>query len=439
VVCTLAASELDRRLHQRPPESLTAPVGDHVELRQVALERLRPDRWAEAKNRQSLRLASSEEHRDLAGGEELPDALGQGARAGRGLAELAVEVVEELSDRLGVGVLSAADGEVGAAPPRVMVVFAASGTNLIHLERDGDGFVAEKRLEGTGVQCVAVAPADAASVYAGCRGGGLWVSHDDGRRFERSRLPEEDVFSVAVSAADGAVYAGCEPSRLYVSRDRGESWKELGALLEIPSAPDWRFPPRPWTSHVRWIAPCPDDPELLLVGIELGGVMRTDDAGESFSDHRSGAVRDVHSLAWHPSEPGRAYEAGGGGAAWSVDWGQTWQAADEGRDRDYVWALAVDPEDPGRWFVSASPGPFQAHGAGSAEAFIYRFEGSAWRSLGGGLPQPLDSLPYALRIEDGLLYAGLGDGRLYESADGGDSWRGVPVAGASPERIVALA
>jgi photosystem II stability/assembly factor-like uncharacterized protein len=320
-----------------------------------------------------------------------------------------------------------------------VVVFAASGSDLLELSRNGDGFAAEKLLEDVGAQCVAVAPGDSATVYCGCRGRGLWVSRDGGREFERSPLPEEDVFSVAVSAADGAVYAGSEPSRLFRSRDRGKSWDELTALLEIPSAPTWSFPPRPWTSHVRWIAPSRYDAELLLVGIELGGVMRTENAGASFSDHRPGAVRDVHCLSWHPSEPGRAYEAGGGGAAWSSDWGQSWQPADEGRDRHYVWALAVDPDDPECWFVSASPGPFEAHGRSSAQAFIYRFESGAWRALGGGLPEPLDSLPYALRLEDGSLYAGLGDGRLYESADRGDSWRNVPVDGTRPDRIVALA
>jgi BNR/Asp-box repeat len=316
-------------------------------------------------------------------------------------------------------------------------VFAASGMDLFELAPDADGLVAEKVLEGVGAQCVAVAPGDPAVVYCGCHGGGLWVSRDGGG-FQRSPLPQEDVFSVAVSAADGAVYAGCEPSRLYRSRDGGESWQELSALLEIPSAPTWSFPPRPWTSHVRWIAPSPHEADLLLVGIELGGVMLSEDAGASFSDHRPGAVRDVHCVAWHPTEPGRGYEAGGGGAAWSSDSGRTWQRVDEGRDRHYVWALAVDPRDPERWFVSASPGPFEAHGRGSAQALIYRFEDGVWRPLAGGLPEPIDSLPYALRIEDGSLYAGLGDGRVYASADGGDSWRAMPVEGAPPERIVAL-
>ena len=148
------------------------------------------------------------------------------------------------------------------------------------------------------------------------------------------------------------------------------------ALQEIPSRPDWSFLPRPWTSHVRWIAPSPHDPEVVLVGIELGGLMRTGDGGASFSDHRPQAARDVHCLAWHPSAPERAYEAGGDGAAGSRDGGRSWDKADAGRDRRYAWALAVDAADPDRWFVSAAPGPFEAHGSRPSDSAIYRWEGS---------------------------------------------------------------
>jgi hypothetical protein len=48
-----------------------------------------------------------------------------------------------------------------------------------------------------------------------------------------------------------------EPSRLFRSGDGGASCEELVALQEIPSRSDWSFPPRPWTPHVRWIAPSP--------------------------------------------------------------------------------------------------------------------------------------------------------------------------------------
>jgi photosystem II stability/assembly factor-like uncharacterized protein len=316
-------------------------------------------------------------------------------------------------------------------------LFAATGDAVALLEGEDDVWTVSHALAGSGLQCLA---RDEERLFAGSHGQGVWRSADGGESWERLEFPQPDVFAVAVGPADGTVYAGCEPSMLFRSEDGGESWEELEALRAIPSAPTWSFPPRPWTSHVRWIAPNPHEAGLLLVGIELGGLMRSDDAGATWSDHRPGAQKDVHALAWHPTEPGRAYEAGGGGAAWSSDGGETWRAADAGRDRDYTWALAVDPEDPDCWYVSASPGPFHAHGRRPAEAYVYRWRGAGpWQALDGGLPQPLDVMPYALAARDGQVLAGLADGRLYASGDGGDTWRALSVEGDPLPRILAFA
>jgi hypothetical protein len=267
-------------------------------------------------------------------------------------------------------------------------------------------------LEGVGVQCVAAAGERA---LVGTRGQGAFLSTDDGATWERVELPESDIFSVAIGAADGALYAGSEPSRLFVARDG--AWEELEALQDIPSRREWSFPPRPWTHHVRWIAPDPHDAERLLVGIELGGLMYSDDGGATFSDHRPGAKRDVHELAWHPHVHDRAYEAAGDGAAWSRDGGRTWEAADAGRDLGYCWALAVDPADPDRWYVSAASGPGPAHRGETARGRLYRWDGS-WTPL----RLPGDSMPYALAARDGELLAGMADGRILLSADRGESW-----------------
>jgi hypothetical protein len=309
-------------------------------------------------------------------------------------------------------------------------LLAATGDGIVRIEPSGE---ARTLLDERGFQCVAV---NGDLVVAGSRGRGVRLSEDGGESWEDAALPQSDVFSVAIGPADGAVYAGCEPSMLF--RRTAGGWEELAALRELPSAPTWSFPPRPWTSHVRWIAPSPHDSSLLLVGIELGGLMRSEDAGVTWEDHRPGAQRDVHSLAWHPEERGRAYEAGGGGSAWSFDGGSTWQPADEGRDRHYTWALAVDPADPDRWYVSASPGPFEAHGNRPARAALYSWEGQGpWEELDLGLPRPLKAMPYALAATDSRLVAGLRDGRLFESGDGGDTWRPLDVEGLP--RVVAMA
>jgi len=285
---------------------------------------------------------------------------------------------------------------------------------LVRLEPGGGAWTATDALEGLGAQCVT---ARGEQVLVGTRGNGLFVSDDGGESWDRVDLPEADVLSVAISAADGALYAGSEPSRVFVARDGG-AWTELEALQDIPSRDRWSFPPRPWTHHVRWIAPDPHHAERLLVGVELGGVMYTEDGGASFRDHRPGAKLDAHSLTWHPQADGRAYQAAGDGAAWSRDGGRTWASAERGRDLRYCWALAVDPDDPDRWYVSAASGPGAAHSDARARGRLYRWDGDAWHPLG----LPPDTMPYALAATGASLIAGLTDGRILTSDDRGESW-----------------
>ena len=168
-------------------------------------------------------------------------------------------------------------------------VFVCSRDDVVtRLDCDDASTEAQPVLEGVPVRCVA---ADRDRVIIGTQGAGALLSNDGGRRSEHMELPERDVFSVAIGPADETLYAGTEPSRLFVLRD-GAGWTELEALQDIPSRERWSFPPRPWTHHVRWIAPDPHRRERLLVAIELGGVMLSEDGGESFSDHRPGAKRD---------------------------------------------------------------------------------------------------------------------------------------------------
>jgi hypothetical protein len=292
-------------------------------------------------------------------------------------------------------------------------IFVCDRERLWRLDRDGPSWNADSVLEGVSAQCVATA---GARVLVGTRGHGLFVSADGGAGWDRMELPEQDVFSVAISVADGALYAGTEPSRLFVARD-GDDWAELEALQDIPSRDRWSFPPRPWTHHVRWIAPDPARAERLLVGIELGGLMYSGDGGATFSDHRPGAKLDAHELAWHPRAEGRAYQAAGDGAAWSRDGGRTWEAADAGRELRYCWALAVDRSDAECWYVSAATGPGAAHRGERARGRLYRWEGS-WQALS----LPTDTMPYALAAFGDELLAGMADGRLLHSEDRGQNW-----------------
>jgi hypothetical protein len=309
-----------------------------------------------------------------------------------------------------------------------MELLAATEEGLWVVDPEGDR--ADRAL-GEPIRCVA---AGGDGVVLAGTGNGLGLSRDRGRSFESIELPEPDVFSVAVSPADGALYAGTEPSRVFRAAAPGEPWQELEALQGIPSRGDWSFPPRPWTHHVRWIAPSPHDAERLLVGIELGGVMLSADGGRTFSDHRPGAVADAHQLAWHPSAAGRAYEVGGGGAAWSADAGESWAQDSGGLEVSYCWTLAVSPSDPDRWWIAAAPGPMQAHRRGDAGAHLYRRDDGAWQRLAG----PLAEMPYALVATDSALFLATRTGRLRVSEDRGESWNELGLELGSLSALAAL-
>jgi photosystem II stability/assembly factor-like uncharacterized protein len=288
-----------------------------------------------------------------------------------------------------------------------------------------DGSV-ETGLEGRGARCLAVDPKDPDKLYVGTSDEGLFQSEDGGSSWERlSGIEHPRVTAVAVSPVDGAVYAGTEPSALFVSRDEGRSWRELEGMRNLPSAPTWSFPPRPWTSHVRAIALSYEDPNLVVAGIELGGVVRSTDGGETWQDQRPGAQPDCHSLSAHPEATELLYEAGGGGFAQSTDFGESWEGADEGMGLHYVWGLAADAEDPSLVYASAASGPYQAHGRGSSNATIYRRIGEEpWQASLEGL----DAFPYALCPDpetSGILYAGLGDGTILRGTEAGESWEEI--------------
>jgi photosystem II stability/assembly factor-like uncharacterized protein len=177
---------------------------------------------------------------------------------------------------------------------------------------------------------------------------------------------------------------------------------------------------------VRSIVPHDSDPELLFAGIEVGGVMCSRDGGSTWEDHHHGAYTDSHALATHPLAPDRVYQAAAGGAARSEDRGASWRPCDDGLDRLFLWAQAIDPADPGLWYVSSSKSPRHAHGGpGRAHAAIYRHrDGERWRALDA--PGARDNMPFALmtlRDRPDALLAGLDDGALLLSEDAGESWR----------------
>jgi photosystem II stability/assembly factor-like uncharacterized protein len=314
------------------------------------------------------------------------------------------------------------------------LVYAVAGDGVVRFTIDRTGAKdSRSALEGADTRCVAVDPLDPHRVYVGTFDDGLFVSDDGGKtwREDERGLNDQRVLSLAVSPSDhnagtSVVYAGTEPSNLYRSDDGGRAWEALPALLDVPSVPRWSFPPRPWTHHVRTIAPHPTDPARLTVGIELGGVIRSFDGGASWIDHNPDAHSDAHDLRTHPLAPDRLYEAAGQGIARSDDGGETWARREENLDRHYAWAQAIDPADPDLWYVSISRSPFAAHGEGDGDSHLLRSRGNGWVAIDtwGDAPE-LRRMPYALAAlhePASRLLVGLRGGTLLVSDDAGDSW-----------------
>ncbi len=317
------------------------------------------------------------------------------------------------------------------------VFLNGSDNGITRAERGPDGswqvtrHAAEHR-----ITCLAADPWHPAHVYAGTRNG-ILRSNDRGLTWRLHGMEGHIVKSLAISPHEpGTFYAGTKPVAVFKSEDSGAHWRELKGFQRIRGRRFWLSLAEPpdFRAYVMALAVSPTDPNVIVAGIEFGAVVRSEDGGETWSNHRRGAVRDCHSLMFHARDGSWVYEAGGGGAAVSRDAGRTWKQPREGLDRRYGWACAADPERPEIWYVSAGPigwkGVPQARIDGSANSYIFRKAGgAAWEKLAGGLPQPMPYLAYALLTDPrapGHVYAGLGNGEVWHSTDHGDSWRCLP-------------
>ena len=297
-----------------------------------------------------------------------------------------------------------------------------------------DEWYVEYPLPDQDVRCLAADMLNRDVIYAGTQGNGVLRSNNAGKTWRSVGLAGKIVKALAISRTQpGTVYAGTKPALLFVSRDSGANWTELESFRRIPSRWFWFSPAeKPYTAYVQAIALSPTNPGTVVVGIEAGAVVRSSDCGQSWTGHCRGALRDCHSLTFHVTHGDWVYEGGGTGAGVSVsrDGGVTWKQPREGLDRHYGWAVAADPMHPEVWYASVSSSPMKAHSENNAQAAIVRSIGGApWRPLAGGLPQPLNHMPYALLTDPtapGHVYTGLSNGEVWHSTDHGDTWHQLP-------------
>ena len=261
-----------------------------------------------------------------------------------------------------------------------------------------------------------------------------------------------------VAGEDGTLYAGADPGVLFESRDGGESWTINEGLWNEPSRPEWT--PGGGGLCIHSIVPWPGDPDRLALGISAAGVWLTEDGGASWRRGNQGIVAGyvpeearaetndlcIHAIKRAPQRPERLFMQFHGGVYRSDDGGESWTDIADGLPSDFAFPMAVDPADPDSAFVIPLTGSEDRVTVdGRAQVFATRDAGASWSALGQGLPQEnayLTVLRHALgSTGEGPsleLYFGTTSGQLFGTGDAGASWSEVASALPTVHSVVAV-
>jgi len=290
---------------------------------------------------------------------------------------------------------------------------------------------------------VFVHPHDPDVVLAGTKDG-IYRSTDKGMSFRRASFPDSGVqiWSFLADAADPRrILAGGSPVSIFRSDDGGESWKRLAA----PKLPDRGK--APFAVRVMRLARRPDRPNEIYAALEIGGVMRSLDGGETWADAsdnlinlsveqprlRSKIVSDTeaegmldgHAICMSAADPDGVILAVRMGLFRSGDQGRTWQDLRVDRFSPFTYGrdIKVAPQDPSTLYACLSVA------ASSKDGALYRSNdvGKTWRRF--DKVQPHGTLmSVALHGRDAKqVFVAARYGEVFGTQDGGETWRDMPL------------
>jgi photosystem II stability/assembly factor-like uncharacterized protein len=289
------------------------------------------------------------------------------------------------------------------------------------------------------VQAITVHPAETDVVYVGAHSG-VYRSASRGDHWERLPLPDSSaqVWSVLVHPQDHRiVYAGTSPVGVCRSDDGGNHWRQLPSP-NLPERVKMGFPCR-----VMRLAADGESPERVYATLEVGGVMRTLDGGETWEDCSAGLVElaerphlkskiqsdteiegmmDGHALCTSSARPGTVYLAARMGLFRSADQGLSWQDMEVGRFSPLTYArdVRVSPQDPNVLYACLSPA------ARSQDGSLYRSEdlGGTWSRFDRDVKAETTMMAVALHPSDpNQVHCSSRSGQVFSTLDGGQSWQ----------------
>jgi len=248
-----------------------------------------------------------------------------------------------------------------------------------------------------------------ASVTSAFYGPKLWYADDAGGEWRQAggvALPEGDdaalerIWVVVAGEGDGTLYAGGDPGVLFESSDGGTSWTLNRALWDQPSRPSWQ--PGGGGLCLHSIVPWPGDPDRLAIAISAVGVWLTDDGGRTWRHGNRGlrarylpddAPEDtidlcVHDLHRAPARPDRMFMQFHGGVYRSDDAGESWTDIGAGLPSDFGFPMTLDPADPdSAYVIPLKSDEDRVTEDGRVRVYETRDAGATWAARGDGLPQ----------------------------------------------------
>jgi photosystem II stability/assembly factor-like uncharacterized protein len=271
----------------------------------------------------------------------------------------------------------------------------------------------------------------AATAYDG-EFGGLFRSDDEGKSWalvaDHQRLLDQNIVSFAVSPVDGQRIWAASFDGLLRSTDGGVHWErpncfvarkeeqvplpqraKAGARRRVPPPPPLRFP----LDGMRIFVLRYDSGGGTLYAGTSDGLFVSTDGGVYWKMVRGGAAGQAVLDVYVPGGETRALALRTAAGLWfSPDRGVTWKALKLAQNPEAIYDVALDDGDAQSMIAATSAG-----------LLLTEDEGKSWTLCEKGLPVKgwFNAVAFD-PVQRHHLYAAEGD-RIYESADGGATWK----------------